>query len=198
MRVLVRAATEDDLPRIFQIERRSYPSPLWAPPEILRSRFRLFGIWVAEFDGTVAGFFTCVPVFLDWPRPDLSQVLKNRKPHYKPWFELYSSSGCFNTLFVTSTAVESCFQKKGIGTALVNYSLDLAREQNFHFRASALRCQCRDESVDSYLAGVRSGEIIDRFLSLYLRLGFQLGQALPGYEPNKGSSNFNVFAYKEV
>ena len=138
-KIEIREAKEEDLERIFQIEKRSYPPELQATQQILRDRFEVFGIRVAEVDGKVVGFFTCVPIKLDWPKPDLEKLLKNRSPHYQPWFDEYKKGGEFNTLYVTSTAVESEHQGKGIGRSMIEQSLQLAKELGLPYRASVLR-----------------------------------------------------------
>lgn len=202
-----RKAEEDDLSRIFEIEKRSYPPQLQATNEVLRYRFETFGIWVAETNKEMAGFFTCIPVKLSLPDlsgSDLERIMKNRHPKYKPWFEEYKKGGEFNTLWVTSTAVETEYQDKGVGTTLIKTSLDLAKELGLHYRASALRCQYAryfqetDGSIQDYMKDVEGGKIKDRFLGPYLKLGFKLITPLPNYEPYKGSLNYNLLAYKSI
>lgn len=207
----VQKAEEKDLPRIFEIEKRSYSPQLQATHEILRQRFYDMGIWVAETNGTISGFFTCVPA--DLPLSDLSpeniekivdKVKQNRHPKYKPWFEEYKTGGRFNTLWVTSTAVETKYQGKGVGTALIKYSLDLAKELGLCYRASALRCQYArffqetGESIEDYIQQAEGRKIEDRFLYPYLNLGFKLVVPLPDYEPHEGSMNYNLLAIKEI
>lgn len=196
-------AEDSDMKRIFEIEKRSYTPQLQATHEVLKERFDSFGIWIAEYEGELRGFFTCVPVSLDFP-VNTERIIQNRKPHYKPWFQEYEKGINPNTLFVTSTAVESKFQKKGIGSALVKYSLSLAQKLELKYRASALRCEYAKfynkttKSIEDYIQEVENGTLKDRFLGLYLRLGFNLKQPLPDYEPYKGSKNYNIFAFKEV
>ncbi|MEK6889357.1 MAG: GNAT family N-acetyltransferase [Nanoarchaeota archaeon] len=200
----IRKANERDLPQIFSVEKKSYTPQLQAKHDILRYRLNTFGIWVAEVDRKIVGFFTCVPANLSFPNVKAERILKNRKPYYKPWFEEYESEIKPNTLFVTSTAVESSHQHQGIGTALVRYSLELAKQLGLKYRASALRCQYAQfhrrtgKSIEEYLEEVRNGTIKDRFLRLYLKLGFVLDKPLPNYEPYKGSLNYNIFAYKKI
>ena len=204
MAIRVRRARTADFDRIFEIEKRSYPPTLQATHDVLRYRYQTFGIWVAQLDGRVVGFFTAVPVKMSWPRPDLRKMMRNRKPYYLPWFREYERGGRFNTLLVTSSAVESRYQRRGAGTALVKHSLRLARRAGLGYRASALRCQYgqffrkTDGTIREYLARVLAGEIDDRFLSLYLKLGFTLGPPLPGYEPDPGSLDHTVFTYKRL
>jgi GNAT superfamily N-acetyltransferase len=204
MNIIIRKAVESDLPQIFRVEKRSYIPQLRAKQSILRYRLETFGIWVAEYNNKIVGFFTCVPARLSFPNADIALVLKNRKPDYLPWFEEYRKSGKFYTLFVTSTAVEKAYQSKGVGTALVRYSLELAKQLGLNYRASALRCQYASfynrtkKSIKDYIEKVKAGQIKDRFLGLYLKLGFKLSAPLPNYEPYKGSLNYNVLAYKKV
>lgn len=200
--IFIRKAKESDFPRIFEIEARSYPPKLHAPNEVLIYRFKTFGIWVAELNGVVVGFFTCVPAKINWPNFDTSKIIANRKPHYKPWFEEYVKLSDFDTLIVTSAAVEDIYQNRGVGTELVSYSLKLAKEMGFSYRASALRCEYKKyfdqtgKSVIEYLEEVKSGKIHDKFLSIYLKLGFELSCPLPNYEPNEESLDYNIFAFK--
>lgn len=207
MKIRIRKATEKDLKRIFEIEKRSYTPQLQATHEVLKYRFKTFGIWVAELDNKVVGFFTCIPARLSWPKPNIKKILENRKPYYKPWFEEYEKikkkNGKFNTLWVTSTAVESKYQGRRIGKALIKYSLKLAKKLGLKYRASALRCcyaayyKKTGKSIYEYIKEVKEGKIKDRFLQPYLKLGFTLDRPLPNYEPYKGSLNYNILAFKK-
>lgn len=202
--IRIRRATQTDFIRIFEIEKRSYTPKLQATHEVLKLRHQVFGIWVAELNGKVVGFMTCVPAKLDWPHQDVKKMLRNRKPYYLPWFDAYREGGKFNTLLVSSTAVESPYQGLGVGTALVKFSLRLAKRLKLTYRASALRCEYRayqskhGRSIAAYLQQVRAGACTDRFLGLYKRLGFTIGIPMKAYEPNSGSCNYNVFAFKKV
>ncbi len=201
---MIRKAKKEDFKRIFEIERRSYPPRLQAPHKILEKRFETFGIWVAEYQKKIVGFFTCIPINLSWTNPDIKKIIKNRKPNYMPWFEEYKKGRKFNTLWITSTAVESKYQNKGIGTALVKYSLRLTKKLGLKYRASALRCQYKDyynkthQPLLKYINDLENRKIKDKFLKLYLKLGFKLSTPLPNYEPSKESLNYNIFAYKKI
>lgn len=208
--IIIRNAIRGDLEDIFKIERRSYPPELQAPHEVLRDRFEMFGIRVAEIPKevigcyTVGGFYTCVPVFLNWGNMDemIKEICENRDPHYKKWFDAYKQGGIFNTLYVTSTAVSSEHQGKGIGKLLVKHSLDLAEEAGLAYRASVLRIPGYRKfgkmglTIDDYLSGVKAGEITNPTLNLYLNFGFSLGKPIPDYEPDRTSMNYGILAYK--
>ncbi len=204
--IQVRPAEEKDLESIFRIEKRSYPPELQAPHKVLIDRFEIFGIRVAELNDEVVGFYTCVPIYLDWSneRKVIEVIKQNRNPHYTKWFEQYRNGGHFNTLYVTSTAVSSNHQGKGIGKLLVEHSLDLARENGLDYRASVLRVKGfreffnKNVSIEDYLKGVKRGEITNPVLGLYLSLGFNLGPVIPDYEPDRSSMNYGVFAFKRV
>jgi GNAT superfamily N-acetyltransferase len=205
MRISIRKAEPLDLKRVYQIEKRSYPPQLQATKKILDERFETFGIWVAELDGLVVGFFTCVPAKIGWSNMELSEfILKNRNPNYRPWFDKYKKGNEFNTLWVTSTAVETAYQNRGVGKCLVSHSLRLSESLGLDYRASALRCQyasyykAKKGSIWDYLAEIIRGELKDRFLNLYLNLGFTLLQPLKNYEPNKGSRDYNILAFKKL
>lgn len=206
--ITVRIAVQSDFPRIMEVERHSYTRELQAPEWVLRQRFYIFGLWVAEYEGVVRGFSTCVPakVPFDGMGP-ISSMLQNRRSHYQSWFDAYrfpSNLVRFNALLVSSTAVEQAYQGRGIGTVLVENSLSIAAELGLRYRVSALRCeykQYRDEtegSIEEYIDAVVKGARKDPFLGLYLRLGFKLGPPLPNYEPYEGSCNYNVLAVKEI
>lgn len=203
---LIRLAKEKDLESIFKIERRSYPSTLQAPHKVLRDRFKTFGIRVAKLDRKIVGFYTCVPINLDWSDEQriMEKIKQNRNPHYTPWFEEYKEKGDFNTLYVTSTAVSSEHQGKGIGKLLIKHSLNLARKKGFNYRASVLRVKGfkqfanQDPSIEDYLENVKIGKIINPVLNLYLSLGFNLGKPIPNYELDISSMNYGVFAYKKI
>ncbi len=204
MTLTIRDSLEKDLSSIFQIEKRSYPPELQAPHNIIRSRFETFGIKIAEIDGEIVGFYTCVPINLDWNDENLLGTIKqNRDPHYIPWFELYKNSNEFNTLYVTSTAVSSSHQSRGIGKSLVKHSLGLVKELDLEYRASVLRIPGFNEhnqkgiNIIDYLERIRSKDIINPMLNLYLSLGFTLVGPISEYEPDRTSMNFGVFAFKK-
>ncbi len=210
MKIRIRKAKEKDLKRIFEIEKRSYTPQLQAPHRILRYRMETFGIWVAELEGKVVGFFTCVPAYLPWRNlPEvISKIYNFRHPYYLPIFKEYlerkKANKNFNTLWVSSTAVERKYQGRGIGTKLVKYSLKLAKNLGLKYRASTLRCtygkyfKKTGKSIWEYIRDVQKGLVDDRFLHLYVKLGFKLVAPLPNYEPYKGSLNHNILAYKKI
>ncbi len=208
MTIKVRRARDSDFARIFEIEKRSYPPQLQTQHATLEYRHRVFGIWVAELDGEVAGFNTCVPIHLDWPRPDLQRFIRNRKPHYRPWFEEYEAGQKkgrnFNSLVNTSSAVETRYQGQGVGTALVKNSLKVAARNGLSHRVSALRCQFAPyhrktgNSIEQFIEDFSAGKIDDRFLALYRKLGFVFAAPLPDYEPDRGSLNYCIFTYKQT
>lgn len=175
--VIIRPAKHLDLGKIFEVEKSSYPSELQAPLEVFKYRFESFGIWVAEVEGNVVGFFTCVPVRLGWPEPDLKKVMQNRHPDYRPWFEEYAKGAKPDSLFVTSTAVAKAWQGRGIGRKLILHSLKLTKELGLRYRVSVLRLP---------------------YLKMYRGLGFELGQILPDYEKDAQSDDFGVLAWKKV
>jgi GNAT superfamily N-acetyltransferase len=204
MKIKVRKATKEDMPRIFEIEKRSYPPQLQATREVLMERNEIFGIWVAEIEGKIAGFYTCIPIKLGWQKPNIEKILKNRKPRYRAWFREYQAGIKPDTLWVTSTAVERKYQGKGIGSTMIKHSITMAKRLGLGHRASALRCQyarynkATGKSIENYIKEVIAGKQKDRFLAPYLKQKFELRTPLPNYEPHKGSNNFNIFAYKRV
>jgi len=207
LKISVRKAEERDFSRIFEIEKKSYPPQLQTQHKILRYRHELFGLWVAELDGVVAGFNSCVPIRMAWPNPDLEEFRRNRKPHYLPWFERYEKEreeGGHNCLLNSSSAVETQYQGKGVGSALVSNTLDIARDNGLKYRVSALRCEyakynkLTGNTIEQYIQDVSDGKVKDRFLALYRRLGFVFSKPLPDYEPDRGSLNYCIFTYKEI
>lgn len=211
MKVSIRNASERDLPRIFEIEKRSYPPWLQAPRKAILRRFELGGIIVAvDRNGKVLGFSSMIPANLPWRQKMklFEKIMRNRSNNYLPWFNEYENCKEFNTLWVASTAVESSLQGKGIGGKLIEASLRIARKKGLRLRASALKCEyakkrLANENVEHYLARVKSGTIKDRFLQPYLKRGFRLDLLLPEYEPDsprrkESNVNYNVLAYKKV
>jgi GNAT superfamily N-acetyltransferase len=205
MKIVIRIAQRQDLPQVYKIEKRSYLPELQANRDALLHRFEIFGIWVATVNGKVIGFFTGVPVRLSWPRPNIRELIKNRNHYYKPWFDIYKKGGKFNTLYITSTTVEPKYQGKGVGKALVKYSLRLAKKLGLKYRASVLRIpgynsyyKHTHKPPERYIEEVEGGKTKSHLLSLYLKLGFRLGKPIPNYEPDRSSRNFGLFAYKRV
>ena len=205
MEIRIRKATKADLKSIYKIEKRSFPPELRATHHALNHRFETFGIWIAEMGGTAAGFFTCVPAKLSWPEPELEKILGHRHPQYRPWFDEYKKGGEFNTLYITSTAVDSEHQGKGAGKAMVEYSLQLAKGMGLSYRASVLRVsgyrayhKDTGRPAKDYIEEVKKGTVKNPFLGIYLKLGFELGKVISNYEPDRSSLNHGVFAYKKV
>ncbi len=215
--IKIRWAREEDLPRIYEIEKRSYPPYLQAKREIIKKRFHIFGIIVAENDdeNKILGFSTMVPAWLPWydKQKVFDIVMKRRNPYYLPWLEDYvyrKERGMdFNTLWVMSTAVETAYQNQGVGSLLIEKTLDITRNFNLIYRASALKCEyaknkTRYERIEDYIKRVEKGEVRDRFLSLYIKKGFCLVTPLPDYEPDHPTRrrikgvNFNILAYKLI
>jgi GNAT superfamily N-acetyltransferase len=210
MELTLRKSNGKDLKSIINVENKSYPFWLRASEEVLNDRLRKGGIIVAEtlIGGRerIVGFTTFVPAFLGWPAPDIEKIMRNRHPSYEPWFDGANSGMAYDTLWVASTAVETEFQRRGVGSALVKETLKEARTLNLSYRASALKCEystkgLKNHTIDDYLACVKNGEIKDRFLSLYLNLGFELQTPMQDYESphprlKDGTRNYNILAFK--
>ncbi len=205
-KITIRDAKETDLESIFLVERKSYPPELQATHEAIMERFEIFGIRIAELNGELAGFYTCVPIRLNWSDEEgiVQKLAQNRNPHYTKWFKQYKLGGRFNTLYVTSTAVSSQHQGRGIGKKLVLDSLGLAEDHNLEYRASVLRVpgflkwHKKGVNIDAFLEMVRDGNIPNPLLNLYLSLGFSLGKPIENYERDRTSSDYGVFAFKKI
>lgn len=207
MLLKIRNAEAKDLPEIFNVERNSYPPELQTTAEILEYRLETFGIRVGESEDKIVGFYTCVPVNLHLEDKEalLKQLLENRNPHYRKWFDLFNQgSQGLNALYVTSTGVHSDFQGRGLGKSLVQHSLELAKEYGLPLRASVLRLPGfkeyseRGVSAEEYVQRVKKGSLVDPMLNLYLKLGFALEDVIPDYEPDIVSVNFGVFSRKVI
>lgn len=205
MTLVIRKAAQKDLSEIYSVERKSYPPELQATHAAIEYRMDTFGIWVAEKNERIVGFFTCVPANILNPKMLGNKFLKYRNPHYKKWFDDYKKMKKFNALYVTSTAVASNYQGEGIGKALVKTSLNLAKKLKLEYRVSILRIpgyrayyKKNHKSVQEYIKQIIKGREKDRFLNLYLKLGFELGKPIAQYEPDRSSKNWGVIAYKKL
>jgi len=210
MEVEIRKASLKDLPEILRVEKRSYPPWLQATKNVLKERIEKAIVLVAveKQKRKILGFTTCVPANLNLPSVNVEKIMQNRHPHYQPWLREYLKnfkSGNFDTLWVMSTAVESKHQNKGVGSELIKATLNLAKKLDLSYRASALKCEYHKkrkgtETIKEYLARVKKGEVKDRFLQPYLKLGFELGAPLPEYEAGRMPPhlNYNVLAYKKT
>ena len=182
-RIIIRNAMKDDLRAIFEVEQNSYPFDQQLPSqEFLERRLNIFGIRVAEHNGRIVGFYTCVPASLNWKNhaideETIQKIRENRHPNYMPWFEEYHPNKKYNTLFVTSTAVMTQYQGEGIGKALVMHSLELARTDSLEYRASVLR---------------------PTKTLTYIALGFTLGQIIEKYSQDLENGDKGIFAFKKV
>ena len=223
MNIEIIKAQKSDMDAIYEVELNSFHPDLQAPKEALEERLDIFGIWAARVDKKIAGFYTCVPTYLNCPTsldPRGSDELvkklkKNRHPDYKKYIEEYSYGkeyNYFNTFFVTSTAVAREFQNKGIGRELIFHSLELANKTNLMYRASVLRApgyslwenieRNRDAipSINKYIniGKERSEPWSDRILSLYHSIGFHIACPIHNYQSDKDSGYYGIFAYMET
>lgn len=201
-------ATESDMAHIMDIEENSYPKELQAPKEILEERLSTFGIRMIKDEHGILGFYTAIPVFLDFDGDYITKIKEFRHPHYQKWFEEYRNKSGFNALFVTSTAVHKDCQGRGYGKLLVNDSLILARDLGLEYRASVLRIPRYQEliekiSVEEYLERCKmpsyeKSQIIDKTINLYLSQDFKLLDIIEHYEEDKESADYGVFAIKKI
>lgn len=109
MQTLIRPATEADLPMLLALYAELHADDTPPPPDVARGAWRQIAgqsgrtILVAECDGAVAGTVDCAVI------PNLT---RNARPF----------------MLIENVVVAASVWRKGVGSALMDAALDLARE----------------------------------------------------------------------
>ena len=124
-----RAATLEDLDSILDVEKSAFPPNRQASPDTIRKRLQLFpqGCLVAEQNGKLVGFETSLLTKDIFSITELDQPDEN----------IHDPSGI--VYYLRSLAIKQEFQRRGIGKALTEETLKLARKlkkQIFRFTAA--------------------------------------------------------------
>ena len=187
----VRARTLDDISAIPALLRRVYPSPLHGPEAIWGERNLLrhlahfaAGQFVAESEeGAVVGTATSM-------RQSLAQALA---PH--TWLEI-TGEGSLSThvpggeaMYGVNIAVDPAWQGRGVGKALYEARLGLARRLGCKAFVAGGRIPGYASVADqmgpeAYVAEVAAGNRFDPTLTKQMALGFEVQGFLRDYAPD--------------
>lgn len=126
----IRAALPEDLGTILNVEQSAFPPNRQASLDTFRNRLELFpqGFLVVEQDGTIIGFETSL----------LTLDMRSLRELDQPDEMIHTSSGI--VYYLRSLAIQKEFQRRGIGKALTDEALKLAKALNKKvFRLTAAR-----------------------------------------------------------
>jgi ribosomal protein S18 acetylase RimI-like enzyme len=189
--ITVRPQSLDDLARIPALLRRVYKPPLHGPEAIWPQRSLLQhlsyfpeGQLVAETeDGKLVGTSTAL-------RTTSAKALA---PH--TWMEITGGGSLAShdpegdVLYGVNIAVDPDHQSSGVGRALYDARLRLARELGCSSLVAGARIPgygryAHELSPEAYVRGVVLGHIFDPTLSKQLRVGFEVLGVLRDYAPD--------------
>jgi ribosomal protein S18 acetylase RimI-like enzyme len=187
----VRPRILDDIPAIPALMRRVYPPPLhgpgaiWGEQNLLRHLAQFgAGQFVAEADdGSVIGTATSM-------RLDLEDALA---PH--TWAEI-TGRGSLSThvpggaaMYGVNIAVDPTWQNRGVGRAMYQARLELARRLGCRAFVAGARIPgyqkvARELSPEAYIAEVIAGRRMDPTLTKQMAVGFEVKGLLRDYAPD--------------
>jgi len=188
--LIIRHRSLDDLPAIQALMARVYAPPLHRPEAVWSERSMLRhlarfpqGQFVADLEGAVVGTSTCM-------RLSLERALA---PH--SWGDL-TARGTLAThepegeaLYGVNIAVDPACQGQGVGHALYEARIALARSQGCRWFVAGARIpgyhrHAERMSPEDYLAEVAAGRLFDPTVSKQMAVGFQVRGLLRDYAPD--------------
>jgi ribosomal protein S18 acetylase RimI-like enzyme len=188
--LIIRHRSLDDLPAIQALMARVYAPPLHGPEAVWSERSMLRhlarfpqGQFVADLEGAVVGTSTCM-------RLSLERALA---PH--TWGDL-TARGTLAThepegeaLYGVNIAVDPACQGQGVGHALYEARIALARSQGCRWFVAGARIpgyhrHAERMSPEDYLAEVAAGRLFDPTVSKQMAVGFQVRGLLRDYAPD--------------
>ena len=198
--VRIRNTTEEDIPKIVNLQKESFPylaryGNIWHPDE-LRSHIQIFpeGQFVAvEPDGTVVGSASTLVVSLN---PEYAE---------HTWKEI-TADGMFtnhnpingDSLYGADISTHPKYRHEGIGSMLYDTRKQLVIRLNLRRMIAGGRLFNYTEYTDKmspleYAHKVISGELRDQVLSFELANGFRFIKILPNYLDDIRSFNYASF-----
>ncbi len=183
--LIIRHRSLDDLPAIQALMARVYAPPLHGPEAVWSERSMLRhlarfpqGQFVADLEGAVVGTSTCM-------RLSLERALA---PH--TWGDL-TARGTLAThepegeaLYGVNIAVDPACQGQGVGHALYEARIALARSQGCRWFVAGYHRHAERMSPEEYLAEVAAGRLFDPTVSKQMAVGFQVRGLLRDYAPD--------------
>jgi len=188
-RVLVRHTRPDDVPRLIELQRRTYATiPPWTEDKFL-SQLEIFpqGQIVAEIAGRVVGGASSLIVRWDeWPVEHSWTEITGSGT-----FETHDPAG--RTLYGAEVFVDRGLRGMGLGREIYRARRRICRALNLKRiiacgRLPGYARHAQDMDVDLYCKKVLWGDLVDPVLSFQLREGFRFCGVVEGYLPEDAES----------
>ncbi|RDJ31352.1 MAG: GNAT family N-acetyltransferase [Crenarchaeota archaeon] len=196
--VIVRTVTHDDIPKIVELQKASFPTMaaegVYWKPDQLAAHLKVFpeGQFCAEYKGNIVG--SC------------SSLIITLEPEYKEhtWKEACGTSIFENhdpkgdSLYGADVSTHPDYRRLGIATKIYNARKDLAIKLNLRriIAGGRLFNYCdyaKQFSPEEYVKKVKKHEIKEPVLCFQLRNGFKFIKILPNYMKDPRSLNYATF-----
>ncbi|KAF6242489.1 histone acetyltransferase [Nitrosopumilus sp. b1] len=196
--VIVRTVTHDDIPKIVELQKASFPTMaaegVYWKPDQLTAHLKVFpeGQFCAEYKGNIVG--SC------------SSLIITMEPEYKEhtWKEACGTSIFENhdpkgdSLYGADVSTHPDYRRLGIATKIYNARKDLAIKLNLRriIAGGRLINYCdyaKQFSAEEYVKKVKKHEIKEPVLCFQLRNGFKFIKILPNYMKDPRSLNYATF-----
>jgi ribosomal protein S18 acetylase RimI-like enzyme len=188
-RVAVRHTRHEDIPRLIELQRRTYATIAPWSAEKFASQLEVFpqGQVVAEIDGRIVGAASSLIVRWDeWPVEHSWQEITG-----KGTFDTHDPHG--RTLYGAEVFVDRTLRGKGVGRELYRGRRRICRALNLkriiacgRLPGYAVHAEAMD--VELYCKKVLWGDFVDPVLSFQLREGFRFCGTVQGYLPEDTES----------
>lgn len=196
-RVGVRTAEPQDIPSLYACQSAAYGG--MSKEELCSERLLTLqqaafpeGILLAEIDGALVGYATCLIVQLDDDSPWYSydEITGGGA------FTTHNPSG--DTLYGADIAVHPEFRGRGVAGALYKARKKLLRRLNLKRMVAGGRIPGYETVADQmdpeeYVQRVIAGELVDPSLNAHLRAGYQVKGVHHGYLDDEQSLNYATF-----
>ena len=196
--VIVRHVTHDDIPKIVELQKASFPTMaaegVYWKPDQLSAHLKVFpeGQFCAEYKGNIVGSCSSLIITLD--------------PEYKEhtWKEACGTSIFENhdpkgdSLYGADVSTHPDYRRLGIATKIYNARKELAIKLNLRRIIAGGRlfnyCEyAKQFSPEEYVKKVKKNEIKEPVLCFQLRNGFKFIKILPNYMKDPRSLNYATF-----
>ncbi|MFQ5793652.1 MAG: GNAT family N-acetyltransferase [Candidatus Bipolaricaulia bacterium] len=153
----IRRARPGDLDKIYQIERRSFPTP-W-PKILLRRYLREEGFLAYEIDEQVVGYVISDMKHPSWVTRLEQMTLKILK--HPSW------DAAMRVGHIKNLAVDPSFRKRGIGKALLEETLNYLKD----LKADSVELEVRTDNRTAFRLYIKYGFAIKRKIHRYYQNG---------------------------